>query len=84
MSKESNGVICFHVRSREQPKIAIEKVTSSGYTLMRLIYVVKNLDNELKFGMWIDCTKIYHIYSGFLKKFKNFDFVSIFSKKVNF
>ena len=43
MSKESNGVIYFHVPSIEQQKKnAIEEVTSSDYKLMRLIYVVKN------------------------------------------
>ena len=46
--------------------------------------MVKNLDNELKFGMWIDCTKIYHIYSVFLRNLKILNLYRFFQKKVIF
>ena len=47
---------------------------------MILIYVVKNLDNGLKFDMSIDYTKIYHMYFGFLMKLIFWLFYRFFQK----
>ena len=62
-SKESNGVIFSRTKHREA-KNRNWNVMSSGFTIVNLIYVVQNMDNVLKFGIWIDYMKIYlsHIF----------------------
>ena len=75
------GAIYFFVTGVEKPKNAIWKKHVCIFTYLESRHSVKNKGIALKFGIRIIHTWFSHIYSGFLKILKIFDFVQNFPKK---